>query len=309
MLLSFPSGLPARLSCVTLLLALTPLAHAQLAEPSSSVAEIALPDAPVAQQQTPPPTPAAPATNPPVKQGTSSSSAQTSAQKQRTTDEILHDEEKQRLLGVMPMFNVVNRTETIPPLRPGQKFQLFWRSSTDPFIFGLDAFIAGVGQADDSNSGSKTVTRPDGTTERVRYGFPQGVKGYLQRFGATYADTFDGNFWGNAVLPVLLKEDPRYYRMGNGSFVRRFLYSASTTVWCRRDSGSWGPNYANVAGNFIGGAISNLYYPSEVGGIEKTAVSAMTVTAEGTFGAELIEFWPDIERHYRKKRLERLQKP
>ena len=59
--------------------------------------------------------------------------------------------------------------------------------------------------------------------EQVRWGFGQGAAGYFKRFGASYADTADGNFWGNAVLPVLLKEDPRYYRMGSGSFVRRFL--------------------------------------------------------------------------------------
>jgi hypothetical protein len=127
------------------------------------------------------------------------------------------------------------------------------------------------------------------------------VNGYFQRFGTSYADTLDGNFWGNAVLPALLKEDPRYFRMGTGSFTRRFLYSASTTVWCRRDNGKWGPNYANVAGNFISGGISNLYYPSEEGGFEKTTIGALTVTAEGTFGAELIEFWPDIAHHFRKK--------
>jgi hypothetical protein len=112
----------------------------------------------------------------------------------------------------------------------------------------------------------------------------------------------DGNFWGNAVLPVLLKEDPRYYRMGSGSFPRRFVYSAKTAVWCRRDNGTWGPNYANVAGNFISGGISNLYYPDEDAGFEKTVIGAVTVTAEGVIGSELIEFLPDIEHHFLKKR-------
>lgn len=281
-------------------------AHGQLVRADASVshsliADASIPDAPLPQEQAPAVQPAYPAQQTPGSGGPLVPPPPQTRQQQRDADEVFHEEEKQRLLGVMPMFNVVNNAETIPPLRAGQKFDLFWKSSTDPFIFGLDAIIAAIGQADDSNSGSKPVTQPDGTVVKERWGFPQGAKGYLQRFGATYTDTFDGNFWGNAVLPVLLKEDPRYFRLGTGSFFRRFLYSASTTIWCRRDDGKWGPNYANVAGNFIGGAISNLYYPSEVGGVEKTAVSAMTVTAEGTFGAELIEFWPDIERHYRKK--------
>jgi len=107
---------------------------------------------------------------------------------------------------------------------------------------------------------------------------------------------------------VLLKEDPRYYRMGTGSFARRFAYSASTAVWCRRDNGKWGPNYANVAGNFISGGISNLYYPDESTGFEKTVIGALTVTAEGVIGSELIEFLPDIQHHFTKNRQPKPQK-
>jgi hypothetical protein len=270
------------------------VAHAQ-----SDVASVSLPDAPTPQQNTPP---TAPATPPPVSTSASQADAQDEAKKKQQADEAQKKEQNQkRILGVMPMFNVVNGS-SIPPLRPKEKFKLFWKSSTDPFIFGLDAIIAGIGQAENSNAGTKTVQNPDGTTHVERWGFPQGVSGYFQRYGTTYADTFDGNFWGNAVLPSLLKEDPRFYRMGTGSFTRRFLWAASTTVWCRRDNGKWGPNYANVAGNFIGGGISNLYYPSEEGGFEKTTVSALTVTAEGTFGAELLEFWPDIAHHFTKNR-------
>jgi hypothetical protein len=263
-------------SLLSVLLALAATTHAQTAVASSD-----LPDAPVAQQ-----------------------TAQANPQKKPApdSDEVLRREEKQRAFGVMPMFQAVNRSETIPPLRPGQKFHLMLKSSTDPFVFALDGVIAGIGHARDTNSGTKLVKNPDGTTSRVRWGFGQGASGYFKRFSAGYADTVDGNFWGNAVLPVLLKEDPRYYRMGSGSFVRRFAYSASTAVWCRRDNGKWGPNYANVAGNFISGGISNVYYPDEDTGFEKTAIGALTVTAEGVIGSELIEFLPDIEHHFLKNR-------
>jgi hypothetical protein len=269
----------------------TQKAHAQ-----SDVASVSLPDAPIPQLNTPSTNPAPPAStsNPPSAQ---------EQKKQADADEVLKREEKQRAFGVMPMFQAVNRSGNIPPLRPKQKFQLMVKSSTDPFVFALGGIIAGIGQARDTNSGTKIVTNPDGTKSTVRWGFGQGAAGYFKRFGASYADTVDGNFWGNAVLPVLLKEDPRYYRMGpSSSFSRRFLYSASTSVWCRRDNGKWGPNYANVAGNFISGGISNLYYPDEDTGFEKTTIGALTVTAEGVIGSELIEFLPDIEHHFLKKR-------
>ena len=258
-----------------------------------------LPDAPVQQTSSPSQSSATPQARQPDAQKNAGS---------QSSDDVLRQEEKQRAFGVMPMFQTVSlaNSKNIPALRPKQKFQLMLKSTTDPFVFAQDAVLSGIGQARNTNSGTKTVTNPDGTTSQVRWGFGQGAAGYFKRFGASYADTADGNFWGNAVLPVLLKEDPRYYRMGSGSFFKRFGYSAVTAVWCRRDNGTWGPNYANVAGNFISGGISNLYYPDENTGFEKTVIGAMTVTAEGVIGAELIEFLPDIQHHFTKNRRKKL---
>ncbi len=201
-----------------------------------------------------------------------------------TSDDMLKQEERQRILGVMPNFNTVESSSGVPSLSPGQKFHLMFKSSVDPFVFVADGFVAGYGQALNSNPG-----------------FGQGAKGYFKRFGAAYADTADGNLWGNAILPIVLKEDPRYIRLGSGTFTHRFLYSAATTIWCRRDNGSWGPNYANVLGNFISGGISNAYYPAADRGFGQTVDGALTVTAEGVIGAEFVEFWPDISRHLFKK--------
>jgi hypothetical protein len=208
----------------------------------------------------------------------------TPAKTSETAAEVLKREERQRILGVVPNFNTVESADGVPPLSPGQKFHLMYKSSVDPFVFVADAFVAGLGQARNTNPG-----------------FGQGAQGYFKRFGAAYLDTADGNLWGNAILPVLLKEDPRYFRLGSGSFAHRFLYSASTTVWCKRDNGSWGPNYANVLGNFISGGISNAYYPASDRGVEQTLDGAITVTAEGVIGAEFVEFWPDISRHLFKR--------
>lgn len=268
------------------------MAHAQ-----TDVASTSLPDAPGASQN-------APAT------GATPLPSQDSQEQNKppSSDEVLRQEEKQRAFGVMPMFQTVSlaNSKNIPPLRPKQKFQLMLKSSTDPFIFAQDAVLSGIGQARDTNDGTTVTVHADGTKTYTRWGFGQGAQGYFKRFGASYADTVDGNFWGNAVLPVLLREDPRYYRMGSGSFLRRFAYSAETALWCRRDNGTWGPNYANVAGNFISGGISNLYYPSQEGGFEKTTIGALTVTAEGVIGSELIEFLPDIEHHFLKNRQKKL---
>jgi hypothetical protein len=237
-----------------------------------------LPDAPATQQGNA-------ATQ---RQGTSNSNGplfpQTPVKTSETSADVLKREERQRILGVVPNFNTVESSAGVPRLSPGQKFHLMYKSSVDPFVFVADAFVAGLGQARNTNPG-----------------FGQGAEGYFKRFGASYLDTADGNLWGNAILPILFKEDPRYFRLGSGSFTHRFLYSAATTVWCKRDNGTWGPNYANVLGNFISGGISNAYYPASDRGVEQTFDGALTVTAEGVIGAEFVEFWPDISRHLFKK--------
>lgn len=276
--------IPRRIAFTASLLALLlamPMLRAQSAHMSESNE---IPDAPLpvsdayrspAQQQDQQQQPAA---NPPQAPPTTANSNQGQAA------EDLKQEEKQRILGIMPDFNMMNN-KLAPPLSPKQKFHLFWKSSTDPYVFFVSAFVAGIGQAKDSNPG---------------YG--QGAEGYFKRFGASYADTFDGNLWGNAILPVWLHEDPRYFRKGTGSAGSRILHAALSTIWCRRDDGTWGPNYANVSGNIIAGAISNTYYPDSDRGAGLVFSNALTVTAEGAIGAQLVEFWPDIVRHYRNKK-------
>jgi hypothetical protein len=132
------------------------------------------------------------------------------------------------------------------------------------------------------------------------------MRGYAKRFGAAYTDYFTGNFFGNAVLTSILHEDPRYFQKGTGSFTSRALWASASTVWCRRDNGTWGPNYANVTGNLMGSAISNFYYPKSDRTARGTIERGLTVSAEGIIGAEVIEFWPDIVRHYRRKQAKKL---
>ncbi|MDR3752023.1 MAG: hypothetical protein P4K94_11110 [Terracidiphilus sp.] len=203
-------------------------------------------------------------------------------------EEQLRQQEHQRVMGVMATFNTT-RDKNALPLSPGQKFQLFFKSETDPWPFLLSSVVAGIGQAKNSN--------PE---------WGQGAQGYGKRIGATYSDAFIGNFFGNAVLPIVLHEDPRYYQKGAGRLTSRFLWAASSTVWCKRDRGGWGPNYANVGGNLIGASIARAYYPASERNVSDTVTDGLTVSLEGVVGAEIIEFWPDIARHYQRKHAEKL---
>ena len=187
-------------------------------------------------------------------------------------------QEKQRVAGIVPSFNV-SYIGDAASMSASQKIRLAFRSQIDPYAFGIAAIVAGIGEAKDDDPG-----------------FGWGPTGYFERAGAAYLDAFDGAMIGNGFLPALLHQDPRYFRMGHGTFHRRFFYALSTSFICKHDhTGKWEPNYSNVGGNIASGAISNLYYSNGTG-VVHTFTDGLTVTAEGTFGGVLQEFWPDISR-------------
>ncbi len=154
-------------------------------------------------------------------------------------------EEKQRVLGIVPNFYVSYIPDAVP-LSSKQKFQIAWKTVIDPITFLMVGGAAGVEQAQNHFSG---------------YG--QGAQGYAKRFGANYADTFAGTFIGSAILPSILKQDPRYFYKGTGSIGSRFLYAIANSVICKGDNGHWQTNYSNILGNMAAGGISNIYYPAQ----------------------------------------------
>jgi hypothetical protein len=153
-------------------------------------------------------------------------------------------EEAQRVFGVIPNFYVSYIPDAVP-LSSKQKFSLAWKTVIDPVTIVLVGGVAGVEQAENHFSG---------------YG--QGAQGYGKRFGAGYADTVAGTFIGAAILPSLLKQDPRYFYKGTGSIRSRALYAIGNAVICKGDNGHWQVNYSNILGSLAAGGISNLYYPA-----------------------------------------------
>jgi hypothetical protein len=187
-------------------------------------------------------------------------------------EEQIKQEEKQRVLGFIPNFYVTYIPDAAP-LTTKQKFELAWKSSTDPVTFLGVAALAGVQQA----------------TNQFK-GYGQGFQGYAKRFGATYADVFDGTFLGSAIFPTLLKQDPRYFYKGTGSFRSRLLYALGNAVICKGDNKQWQPNYSNILGNFAAGAIANLYYPQSNRGVGLTFETAGIRIAETAVAGVFQEF-------------------
>ncbi len=221
-------------------------------------------------------------------QAPSSSSPPTgkTAQEQEKEKEIEKKEQSQRVLGLYPQFQVTSRGNA-PPLTPGGKFHLFFKSAFDPFELMLAGIQAGSDQAED---------------EFPEYG--EGVKGFAKRYAADFGDSVSSGFFSNFFWPVLLKEDPRYFRLGEGTVKHRFVYSLEQEFVCHTDKGGRFANLSNILGAFSSGALSNTYHPQADRGVGLTARGASYALAYGSLGGLLSEFWPDISRKMHKHRNE-----
>jgi hypothetical protein len=187
-------------------------------------------------------------------------------------------EQSQRMLGVLLQFGVTNQKNPTP-LAPRQKFRLFYRTAFDPVEFAVVGLQAGISQATNSFSG---------------YG--QGASGYGKRYAAAFTDQVSSNFFTNFAYPVLLKQDPRYFRRGEGPFGRRFVYALEQEFVGHKDGGARTFNWPTALGALTAGSISNAYYPAADRGFGLTMSRAGVSLLYGSLGGLGSEFWPDISR-------------
>jgi hypothetical protein len=188
---------------------------------------------------------------------------------QEIAQEQVEAQLQQRVLGVFPNFYTSFLWDAAP-LNARQKFHLAVRSAIDPIAFLSTGLIASEEQI------------------RGKYsGYGDGAEGYGKRYGAAYGDIVVGRIIGSAILPSLLRQDPRYFYRGSGSVTARALYAMRSAIICKGDNGRWQPNYSHVIGNFAAGGISNLYRPEEDRGIG-LAMSNAAIHTVATAGANLV---------------------
>lgn len=157
--------------------------------------------------------------------------------------EQVKTQEKQRVIGVFPNFFVTYEPNAAP-LTAKQKFQLGWKTFSDPVPILFSALGAGIQQA---------------RNNYPEYG--QGVEGFSKRFGANYADRVTGVLIGHVVMQSVFHQDPRYFYKGTGSFGSRALYAIATAFVSKGDNGHWQPAYSDVLGGMASYGISTVYRP------------------------------------------------
>jgi len=210
-----------------------------------------------------------PSTNAPAPQSQPSQSAPADSTGQQT----------KRILGIVPNFRAVSADTKLPPETVKEKFVSCTEDSFDYSAIFIPAAIAGYDMA-----------------KRETPEFHQGAAGYARYFWHSAVDQTSENYMVEFVVPAFTHEDPRYYTLGHGGFVKRSGYALSRAVITRSDSGAEVFNFSEVLGSGASSGISNLYYPSASRSLGNTGSQWGLDVAIDAASFWVKEFWPDVNR-------------
>lgn len=221
---------------------------------SSAIEEDLLPDAPQAQSTV-------------AQTGANATSANSPTGPQQT----------KRILFVIPNFRSVSADVKLPPTTSKDKFKIFLEDSFDYSAFVEVAILAGLGESKTSEPA-----------------FQGGAPGYARYYWHSFADNTDGNLMTEYLVPMATREDPRYYTLGHGGFLRRSTYSISRLFITRNNQGNPTPNLSEIVGNGAAAGISDFYYPSDDRTWTKTGQRWFLQVGIDGLSNLVKEFWPDI---------------
>jgi len=188
-------------------------------------------------------------------------------------------EQPKRILYIIPNYRAVSADANVPPLDAKGKFKLFVEDSFDYSTFLYVGFLSGIGMA------QKSVPQ-----------FSDGADSFARYYYHIFADQAVGNFFTEFALASAFKQDPRYFTLGRGGFLKRTGYALSRLAVTRTDSGGSAINFSEIVGNGAAAGISGLYYPAQYRTWTKTGQRwEEQLALDGVFNV-VKEFWPDI-RH------------
>lgn len=184
------------------------------------------------------------------------------------------------IFWVIPAFKV-DYAQNFQPLTAKEKFQEWARGAYDPLGLGVGAFEAGTLEHSSS----------DGFC-----GYGHGVAGYGECFGSLELDATVSSFIGDYALTVAFHQDPRYFRLGEGSFGKRLFYAISRVFVTYNDAGHTVAYTSALTGTVAAGGLSNLYYPQQDRGFSHTVSRIGLDLGNTALYNAAAEFWPDIHR-------------
>lgn len=191
--------------------------------------------------------------------------------------------ESKRIFGIIPNNRTSPSLKDYRPLSAKEKFELAREDSFDRGTVVLAALFAADAQITNANPS-----------------FGHGVMGSARYLGASYADFTIGNYMSEAIFPVILHQDPRYFRRGIGSGRSRMWYSVGQIFWTHTDSDRTQFNYSEILGNASAVAISSAYYPNNRNVADASTKLCLQIGVDMASNI-LKEFWPDVSQKLSRK--------
>jgi hypothetical protein len=186
-----------------------------------------------------------------------------------------------RILGIVPNFRAVSTDEKLPPQTVKEKFVTTTQDSFDYSAAVIPIVLAGYSMAVDANPS-----------------FGQGLSGYGQYLWRAALDQTSENYLVEFVVPVMTRQDSRYYTLGRGGFFKRTGYALSRAVITRSDSGKNVFNTSEVVGAGASAGLSSTYYPASQRSFSSTVDQWGLNVGVDAFTFVLKEFWPDINHKF-----------
>jgi hypothetical protein len=195
-----------------------------------------------------------------------------------TQNQPVQAPEDKRIFGVLPNNRTTENSIPFHKITGWQKMTIAAKDSFDWPVYPTAALFATLYQLDNQNPS-----------------FGQGMEGYAKRFGTAYGDQMLGNMMTEGIVPAVFHQDPRYFRLGEGTKKARTWYALTRIVVARMDSGRNTFNFSEWGGNATAVAISNAYYP-DTRDWNDNLQKLLIACATDAFSNVLKEFWPDVKR-------------
>ena len=184
-----------------------------------------------------------------------------------------------RLFGVLPNYRTVDASVPFASLSRRQKLSI---ARHDSFDWPTYVLAAGL-----------TFVTPGG--KAASYG--SGLAGFANRYVRTSADQIAGNMLSEGFLPVVLGEDPRYFRPGTGATWSRLRSALAQIAVAHDDKGHHTLNLSEFLGNGIAVGISSAYSPNLNSWSHRSEKLALMLSTD-TFSNVLKEFGPDLRERF-----------
>jgi hypothetical protein len=190
-----------------------------------------------------------------------------------------------RLFWLIPNYQTVAQERGTSFISAEDKFLIAGKDSLDPFAFPAAGLFAGISYAQN---------------QYPSYG--RSPTGFGRYYLGALADQTVSNVFAEGVFPVMLHQDPRFFRLGRGGIWHRLGYAATRVFVTRGDGGDTQFNYSEFGGNAVMAVGSNLYHPAQGRSTGDTAANWGIQMGVDTVGNIFKEFWPDIKEKLTGKR-------